>query len=89
LFTPGSDYLVASSSREMERALAGLLADRGLSVQLAQAGRAVIEARHTCAHRVSELFAIHRELWTAGQRPGRPTELNAGASVAASHQEVP
>jgi spore maturation protein CgeB len=89
LFTPGSDYLVASSSREMERALAGLLADRRLSDQLARAGRAVIEARHTCAHRVSELFAIHRELWTAGQRPGRPTELNAGASVAASHQEVP
>jgi spore maturation protein CgeB len=86
LFTPGGDYLVASSSREMERALASLLADGALRVQLARAGHAAIEARHTCAHRVSELFAIHRELWTADQRHRRHPEV--GASRTISNQEA-
>jgi spore maturation protein CgeB len=86
LFTPGSDYLVASNSREMERTLAATLADQVRRLQLARAGRAVIEARHTCTHRVSELFAIHRELWTAGPRQRR-RELGTSATV--SNQEVP
>jgi len=74
LFTPGSDYLVADSSRKMERELARLLADPELRSQLARAGRAAIEARHTCAHRVSELLAIHRELLSNSPRPRRHVE---------------
>jgi spore maturation protein CgeB len=70
----------------MERTLAGLLADGARRVQLARAGHAAVEARHTCAHRVSELFAIHRELWTAGPRQRRPEEL--GASAPLTNQEV-
>jgi spore maturation protein CgeB len=86
LFARDNDYLVAGSSREMERALALLLSDEVLRFQLARAGRATIEARHTCAHRVNELLAIHRELSASNLPPRRP-ELGSSATV--SNQEVP
>jgi spore maturation protein CgeB len=86
LFNRDSDYLVASSSREMERALERLLTDRVLGLQLARAGRATIEARHTCAHRVSELLAIHRELLASGKRQRRQPELDS--RPVALNQEV-
>jgi spore maturation protein CgeB len=86
LFTAGSDYLVASSSREMERALSRLVADPALRLELTRSGRRTIETRHTCAHRVNELFAIHRELLASSPRRRRQPEL--GASRAPLPQEV-
>jgi spore maturation protein CgeB len=86
LFTAGRDYLVAASSREMERALARLLAEPLLRSELARSGRATIEARHTCGHRVSELFTIHRELLASRRRQRHEAELATGAI--ASTQEV-
>jgi len=62
LFCPGVDYLVARSGREMEATLSRLLQDRALRQSLARSGRAAIEARHTCAHRLRALLALHGEL---------------------------
>jgi spore maturation protein CgeB len=62
LFRPGEDFLLARSGAEMRCHLDAVRRDRGLAEALAQNGRAAIEARHSCAHRVDELLAICREL---------------------------
>ncbi len=58
LFRVGKDFLMASDGAEMTRMLAGLRDDGGLRADLARSGLETILARHTCAHRVDELFAV-------------------------------
>jgi spore maturation protein CgeB len=66
LFTPGEDYLVAADGAEMRQQLARVLADEDLSNRLARHGLASIRRRHTCAHRVDELFSIVEQTpWSA------------------------
>lgn len=72
LFTPGRDFLVARTGREMEAALAAILADPELARSLSEHGRSTVLARHTCARRAAELLAICGELELSG-RTGRPT----------------
>jgi spore maturation protein CgeB len=74
LFRPGQDYLVAGNGREMRDRLRDVLHDPGLAMGLAASGRATILARHTCAHRVDELFRVYRSL--AGTAP-RQEEAHA------------
>jgi spore maturation protein CgeB len=62
LFTPGTDFLVASDGAAMTRALRDVLEDRALAQDLAASGLATIRARHTCGHRVDELLSICAEL---------------------------
>ena len=62
LLAAGRDYLVARDPDEMRRSLRAVLHDRVLAAELAGSGRQTILARHTCAHRVDELFAILAEL---------------------------
>jgi spore maturation protein CgeB len=62
LFSPGDDFLVARDGEAMRRHLASLRADPDFAASLASRGRATVEARHTCAHRVNELLAICRSL---------------------------
>jgi spore maturation protein CgeB len=62
LFSPGRDFLVASDGAAMQRHLRDVLNDGALAAELAGRGRATVLARHTCAHRVDELLAIHGEL---------------------------
>jgi spore maturation protein CgeB len=62
LFTPGEDFLVARSGAEMRGHLAAIGQDAQLATELSGHGRATIAARHSCAHRVDELFAICRAL---------------------------
>ena len=62
LFTPGEDFLVGRTGKEMERLLDEVLNDPRLARSLARRGRSTIVARHTCAHRVDELLAILDEL---------------------------
>ena len=69
LFTPGEDFLVASNRDEMREQLHTVLADRALAAKLAQHGRQTILDRHTCAHRVDELLAIHAELEADTREP--------------------
>jgi spore maturation protein CgeB len=62
LFAPGEDFLVARSGAEMGSHLDALRRDPDLSAALARRGRAIVETRHSCAHRVDELIAICRAL---------------------------
>jgi spore maturation protein CgeB len=62
LFAPGLDFLPAETGRDMTRALGSLLSSPERARALAEHGRATVLARHTCAHRVDELLAIHAEL---------------------------
>ncbi|HEX2168604.1 MAG TPA: glycosyltransferase, partial [Longimicrobiales bacterium] len=67
LFQPGTDFLVAESGTEMQRCMRDVLNDPSLAASLADAGRRRILERHTCAHRVDELIAIHESLAPAGE----------------------
>jgi len=63
LFREG-DFLWAHSGDEMRDALGRLDADAELRADLMIRGLETIRARHTCAHRVDELFAILAERGT-------------------------
>lgn len=58
LFPPGS-YLAAADGEEMARHLRAVLRDGELRESLIATGLAAIRERHTCAHRVDELLAVH------------------------------
>jgi spore maturation protein CgeB len=62
LFEAGRDYLLARDGAEMTAQLAYLLRRPQAARELAEHGRATVLARHTCAHRASELLAIARGL---------------------------
>jgi spore maturation protein CgeB len=62
LFAPGEDFLVARDGREMTSHLRRLLAEPEAAQAMAARGRARVLARHTCAHRVDELLAIHASI---------------------------
>jgi spore maturation protein CgeB len=62
LFTPGKDFLVAKDGKQMQRHLAALMRDGGRRRRLAAHGLRTIRARHSCAHRVEELLAIHERI---------------------------
>lgn len=62
LFRPGDDYLVARDGAEMTRHLRALRDDPAFRSALARSGLETIRARHSCAHRVDELLAIHADL---------------------------
>lgn len=62
LFTPGKDFLVANNKAEMKTHIIRLLADHDLVRELTAHGLQTIVSKHTCAHRVDELYAICREL---------------------------
>jgi len=71
LFEPGADFLVARDGAEMRRHLRTVLHEPALARSLADHGLRTILARHTCAHRVTELLQIHAELG-----PARPAHTN-------------
>jgi spore maturation protein CgeB len=58
LFRAGRDYLIADSPQRMTEILRAITSDRALADQLAHDGLHTIRARHTCGHRVDELFTI-------------------------------
>lgn len=58
LFRPGKDYLVAQDEQEMVRHLTALREEEGLRHALVASGLESIRSRHSCSHRVDELFAI-------------------------------
>ncbi|MGF6347597.1 CgeB family protein [Variovorax sp. W2I14] len=62
LFVPGRDFLVANDGAAMQRHLRDLLNDPALARALIAQGLDTVRARHTCAHRVDELLAIHAQL---------------------------
>jgi spore maturation protein CgeB len=58
LFRPGKDFLFARDGAEMARHLSDIINDPALANALARAGLETIAARHTCRHRVDQLFDI-------------------------------
>jgi spore maturation protein CgeB len=62
LFTPGTDFLVATSGAQMREQLRAVLHDTDLATSLRESGLKTIAARHTCAHRVDELLAVAAQL---------------------------
>jgi spore maturation protein CgeB len=59
LFQPGKDYLVARSGQDMRRMLRDLLHDPAMAHAISSHGLRTVHARHSCAHRVDELLALH------------------------------
>jgi spore maturation protein CgeB len=62
LFTPGEDFLTASNKQEMIAQIQRLLTDDELVNRVTSHGLATIQSRHTCAHRVDQLYAVCKEL---------------------------
>lgn len=58
LFTPGEDYLVVDTPRQMTDALRAIFTEPELAHRMTAHGLATIRDRHTCANRVDELLAI-------------------------------
>ena len=58
LFRPGEDFLVARTGSEAEAHMRLLKNDRGARHEIAASGLERIRARHSCAHRVDELFNL-------------------------------
>ena len=78
LFEPGADFLVARDGAEMRLRLRDVLNDGEMARELAAHGRRTILARHTCAHRVDELMAIHDEISESEQDENRSHEWVKG-----------
>ena len=96
LFRPGEDYLVASDRAEMARHLAALRDDADLRASLVASGLETIRARHTCAHRVTELLGIVASFETRRSRAapqddelsGRHGEERLKGASRTTHMEV-
>ena len=58
LFRPGTDFLMVEDGEAMTRALREVRDDADLRASLVAHGLEAIRARHSCAHRVDELFTI-------------------------------
>jgi len=72
LFDAGTDHLVARDGSDMRRHLREVLSDPDLAASLRAEGLRTIRERHTCRHRIDELFAIIATL--APGRAGRAAE---------------
>jgi len=69
LFRVGEDFLMVRSGEAMAATLRRLESDPAMRAELASKGLETIQARHTCAHRVDELFAVLRRLGAASETP--------------------
>jgi spore maturation protein CgeB len=78
LFRVGQDFLMARDGYHMEQLLADVLNDDLLAADLAANGLETIRSRHTCAHRVDELFRIYQTMKpSAGRARPETTEVHA------------
>jgi spore maturation protein CgeB len=75
LFRPGEDFLMARNEAEMTAHLGAVRDDAALRERLVANGLATIRARHSCTHRVDELFGVLQKLG-AGSRKA-PVELTS------------
>jgi spore maturation protein CgeB len=74
LFRVGEDFLMARDGADMSRHLNALRNDPDLARAVAESGLQRVRERHTCAHRVDELFAILARIGTLVTAPVRVTE---------------
>ena len=64
LFRPGQDFLFARNGDEMRHHLRTIVDDPEWARSLATSGLQRIADRHTCRHRVDELFQVLRRIGT-------------------------
>lgn len=62
LFSPGEDYLIAKSGKEMESHLKRVVNDEEFASSLKNHGLRTIMLKHTCDHRADELLSIIRSI---------------------------
>ncbi|HEV7333603.1 MAG TPA: glycosyltransferase [Flavisolibacter sp.] len=62
LFRPGKDFQYVKSKAEMKSWMQKLLSDDALVDEMTTNGLKTIQERHTCAHRVNELYQVCEEL---------------------------
>ncbi|MBD0367862.1 MAG: glycosyltransferase, partial [Flavisolibacter sp.] len=62
LFTPGEDFLMVKNKKEMMNCMKRVLTDEALVKKVTAHGLTTIRNRHTCIHRVDELYAICEEI---------------------------
>ena len=67
LFRAGVDFLMVNNGHQMLEQLRNVLNDSGLAQSLARNGLETILARHTCAHRVTELLTIYETCAAAAE----------------------
>jgi spore maturation protein CgeB len=70
LFRPGQDYLTARDGNEMQARIRDIMNDPALAASLIASGLDTIRRRHTCQHRVDELFSILAALDGSGACTG-------------------
>ena len=62
LFTPGEDFRFVQNGEEMQALMQQVIASEPWVKEMTAHGLQTIQQRHTCAHRVDELYAICEEL---------------------------
>lgn len=62
LFTPGEDFRFVQNGEEMKTLMQQVIAGEPWVKEMTAHGLQTIQQRHTCAHRVDELYAICEEL---------------------------
>lgn len=62
LFTPGKDFMFVQDKTEMKDMMLKLLSDQSFVTDMTKHGLETIHQKHTCVHRVDELYLICEEL---------------------------
>jgi spore maturation protein CgeB len=62
LFTPAKDFLTANNKSEMIELMRTICSDNAVADSITESGLNTILRKHTCAHRVNELYGICDEL---------------------------
>jgi spore maturation protein CgeB len=62
LFTPGQDFKFVQTGREMKKVMQEVIAGDTFVADMVKHGLETIRQKHTCAHRVDELYAVCEEL---------------------------
>ncbi len=79
LFRVGHDFLLAGNGSEMQKHLTDVLNDSSLARSLISSGLETIRRRHTCGHRVDELFSIYDAI--------KPASMSNNALVSVEVQQ--
>jgi spore maturation protein CgeB len=62
LFREGTDFKMVKNKKEMMQWMEKLLSETSLANQMAEKGLETIRSKHTCMHRVDELYGICEEI---------------------------
>lgn len=63
LFKAGKDFIMVKDGKEMIDAIKLLLSDEKLYAELSYNGLNTVLNKHTCSHRVNELYKICEDIW--------------------------